>query len=95
VVRVGPIANTPMEFVEEWLLMNKDQKVLEDGDAGEFAQPVRCSDGSWEIEYDLYGDNDDDDEAVYFYVAEENRAFRMVAAGKATRDGCSARPRTL
>lgn len=88
VVRVGPIADTPMEFVEEWLLMNKDQKVLEKGDAGEFAQPVRCSDGTWEIEYDLYGDNDDGADQVYFYVAEESGTFRMVAAGQPSRDSC-------
>jgi hypothetical protein len=84
VVRVGPIANTPMEYVEEWLLMNKDQKVLERDGGGEFATPARCSDGTWEIEYDPY---DDDADPAYFYVAEENGTFRMVAAGNEPHDG--------
>jgi hypothetical protein len=86
VTRVGPIANTPMEFVEEWLLMNPDRKVLERDSCGEFATPAHCSDGTWEIEYDFY---DDDADPAYFYVAEENGTFRMVAAGKEPRDECS------
>ena len=87
--RVDPIADTPLEFVEEWLLMNEDHKPLVEG-GGEFAVPARCSDGVWEIHYDLY--RDDGEEPAYFYVAEENGAFRMVAAGKAQREGCDGKP---
>jgi hypothetical protein len=73
---VEPYAETALEYVEEWLARNAD----EDLPTGEFATPERCDDGVWRIELDFYGETDDEEIPIYFFVAEEKEGrFRMVA----------------
>jgi hypothetical protein len=74
-VRVEPFAETALEYVEEWLLMNDY-----DLPAGEFAVTEQGEDGVWQIELDLYSETAEDQEIpLYFFVAEEKGRFRMVA----------------
>ncbi len=85
--RVEPIAGSPLDFVEEWLIENDID--LQDYGSGEFSQPARCSEGTWQIEFDFYANDDGDEEKVtYFFVAEEKGTFRMVANRAEPREGC-------
>jgi hypothetical protein len=84
--RIEPIAGSPFEFVEEWLLT---QYGTDDGPLGEFHHAAHCSDGLWQVE--LWIDDPDDPDSydvMYFVVAEENGRYRMVSAGDSSREDC-------
>ncbi len=83
--RIEPIAASPLEFIEEWLLAKNDP----DSPMGEFHHAARCAGGLLQFELWTYGDNDDEDDVItYFVVAEENGRYRMVSMGDSSRDDC-------
>ena len=76
-VRVDPIADSPSEFLEEWLQMSADDAMrwsdVEPEDlSGEYKSwgPVRqCVDGAWQLRIDVTNDLDSDEyESTYFIV---------------------------
>jgi hypothetical protein len=81
--RIDPIADSPLEFIEEWLL----QKDPENLPLGEFHHTAHCEGGLWEFELWVYGEDDVDD-ITYFVVAEENGKYRMVSVSDSARDDC-------
>ena len=89
IVRVEPIATTPLEYVEEWLILNGDDWSGDDAETGEFLPLQRCRDGTWQIEHDSYGTDDGPSHAVWFVVAGESGAFRMISSGEEPRDDCA------
>lgn len=89
--RIEPIAASPLEVIEEWFLQN-DVDVREAG-GGEFQQPARCSDGTWQVRFDFYpGEDEDEGKVTYFFVSEEKETFRMVANTAEPREGCVTPP---
>lgn len=81
--RIDPIATSPLEFIEEWLL----QKDPENLPLGEFHHTAHCGDGTLQFELWTYGE-DDVDEVTYFVVAEENGRYRMVSTGDSAQEDC-------
>jgi len=88
-VRVDPIADSPRDFVEEWLGMSKDvaarwgaadPETLAERHGGfsEFGPTGRCSENLWQVELDHYSEeNFEQYESTYFLVTEANGAYRM------------------
>ena len=85
--RIEPIAETPQDFVEEWLLMTTPNDGIHL--RGAFEQPVQCSAGVWQIALDPYGEGEDGEDPLYFLVAEEKGSYRMVARSDKPREGCN------
>ncbi len=85
--RVEPIAASPLEFVEEWLLTQYGDS--DDSPRGEFHHAAHCSDGAWQVELWAYDAGDpDNDDIIYFVVAEENGRYRMISTGDSAREDC-------
>lgn len=80
--RIEPIATDPLEYVEEWLIANRDNPLTAEG---EFNTPARCRDGLWQMAFEPY---DEGEVYTYFYVAQENGKFRMVSVEHERHDGC-------
>jgi hypothetical protein len=81
--RIEPIATYPLEYVDEWLLANPDNRLKVEG---EFKTPERCRDGLWQIAYEP---DEEGEVYTYFFVAEENGKFRMVSVESEPHDGCT------
>jgi hypothetical protein len=88
VTRIEPIAETPLQFVEEWLQMTGQNDDEENRISGEFDQPLRCADGTLQISISAYTGENEPDESIYFFVAEEKGSFRMIAMSDEPHDDC-------
>lgn len=101
-VRVDPIADSPRDFVEEWLGMSKDTaarwgagdpETLAERHEGfsEFGPTGRCSENLWQVELDHYSaENFEQYESTYFIVAEANGAYRLREIAYEPRGDCPA-----
>jgi len=74
ITRLEPVASTPRDFLDEWLKEHNDER------RGEIDEPLRCDDGTWQVALTSYENDDADETITYFFVAEENGMFRMVAS---------------
>jgi hypothetical protein len=93
-VRVEPIADTPEDFLQEWLKMPAEEAMqwsdveltMPDGDRS--WGPVRqCVDGAWQLRVDVMADADSDEyEPVYFIV--DDKKFRVREIRDEPRPGC-------
>jgi hypothetical protein len=100
-VRIDPIADSPRDFVEEWLGMSRetatqwgegDPETLDQSSDGfsEFGPTGRCSENVWQVRLDRYEGNFEEFESTYFIVAESNGAYRMREIAYEPRGDCPA-----
>jgi hypothetical protein len=101
-VRVDPIADSPRDFVEEWLSMSGetaarwgavDPETLAErhGAFIEFGPTGRCSENVWQVRLDHFDEGDSEEVAsTYFIVTESNGAYRMREIAYEPRDDCPA-----
>lgn len=93
-VRVAPIADTPQDFLQEWLKMpaeeamqwsDVERKELS-GDYAEWGPVRQCVDGAWQLRVDVSVLDSDEYESTYFIVDDKN--FRMREIRDEPRPGC-------
>jgi len=101
-VRVDPIADSPRDFVEEWLGMSTDvaarwgsvdPETLAErrGGFSEFGPTGRCSENLWQVQLDHYDEeNFEEYESTYFIVTESNGVYRMREIAHEPRGDCPA-----
>lgn len=81
--RIEPIATYPLEYLEEWLIDNRNDSLNLDG---EFEDVAKCRNGVWQIKHVPYDEENGKD--IYFIVTEENGKYDMTAITYEPRTGC-------
>jgi len=101
-VRVDPVADSPRDFVEEWLAMSGetaarwgavDPETLAEqhGGLSEFGPTGRCSENVWQVRLDQYSeDNFEEFESTYFIVSQSDGAYRLREIAYEPRGDCPA-----
>jgi|GEM_PF-3394169 len=101
-VRVDPIADSPRDFVEEWLGMSEETaarwgtdnpETLADqrGSLSEFGPTGRCSENVWQVRLDRYDENNFEEfVSTYFIVSQSNGAYRLREIAHEPRGDCPA-----
>lgn len=93
-VRVEPIADTPEDFLQEWLKMPAEEamqwsdveRTELSGDDATWGPVRQCVDGAWQLRVDVSIPDSDEYEPTYFIVDDKN--FRVREIRDEPRPGC-------
>jgi len=97
--RIDPVADSPRDFVEEWLAMTDDDaqrwsdaaapRPLNENTLRSFGPIRQCADGLWQVRVDDQPDFESDEfTSIYFIVSAKEKVFRLIDIRDEARDGC-------